>query len=147
LQETKCEYIDHKLLRKFCPKCFDNFAYSPSVGASGGILVVWNSSIFSGLLQEIQRYGIVLNMVSAHNGESWNLVSVYGPCQGALRDQFVQWLYNLDIPHNSNWLLLGDFNFIRSFDNRNKPGGDVNDMLIFNDIIGHLGLLEHPLKG
>jgi exonuclease III len=70
LQETKCEYIDHKLLRKFCPKCFDNFAYSPSVGASGGILVVWNSSIFSGLLQEIQRYGIVLNMVSAHNGES-----------------------------------------------------------------------------
>jgi exonuclease III len=40
LQETKCEYIDHKLLRKFYPKCFDNFAYSPSVGASGGILVV-----------------------------------------------------------------------------------------------------------
>jgi hypothetical protein len=147
LQETKCEYIDHKLLRKFCPKCFDNFAYSPSVGASGGILVVWNSSIFSDSLHEIQRCGIVLNMVSVHNGESWNLVSVYGPCQGALRDQFVQWLYNLDIPQNSNWLLLGDFNFIRSFDNRNKPGGDVNDMLIFNDIIGHLGLLELPLKG
>jgi hypothetical protein len=87
-----------------------------------------------------------MNMVSVHNGESWNLVSVYGPCQGTLRDQFVQWLYNLDIPHISNWLLLGDFNFFRSFDNRNKPGGDVNGMLIFNDIIGHLGLLELPLK-
>jgi hypothetical protein len=53
LQETKCEYIDHKLIKKFCPKRFDNFAYSPSVGASGGLLVVWNSSIFSGYLQEI----------------------------------------------------------------------------------------------
>jgi hypothetical protein len=44
-------------------------------------------------------------------------------------------------------MLLGDFNFIRSQDNRNKPGGDVNEMFLFNDIIGHLGLLELPLKG
>ena len=46
-----------------------------------------------------------------------------------------------------NWLLLGDFNFIRSIDNRNLPGGDLNDMFIFNEIIGHLGLLELPIKG
>jgi hypothetical protein len=32
-------------------------------------------------------------------------------------------------------------------DNRNKPGGDVHDMFLFNEIIGHLGLLEIPLKG
>jgi hypothetical protein len=63
------------------------------------------------------------------------------------RDNFVSWLYNLQIKPSKNWLLLGDFNFIRSQDNRNMPGGDVNDMLIFNDIIGHLGLLELPLKG
>jgi hypothetical protein len=44
-------------------------------------------------------------------------------------------------------LLIGDFNFIRSEENRNKPGGDVNDMFLFNEIIGHLGLLELPLKG
>jgi hypothetical protein len=43
--------------------------------------------------------------------------------------------------------LLGDFNFIRSSENRNRPGGDVNDMFIFNDIIGHLGLIELPIKG
>ena len=51
LQETKCESFDWKLIRKFCPKRFDSFAYSPSVGASGGILVVWNSSVFQGVLQ------------------------------------------------------------------------------------------------
>ena len=50
LQETKCEYIDHRFIRKFGPKRFDNFAYSPSVGASGGILVMWNSSVFDGRL-------------------------------------------------------------------------------------------------
>ena len=72
---------------------------------------------------------------------------MYGPCDGPLRDDFVQWLYHLQIPVDANWLLLGDFNFIRSFDNRNLPGGDVNDIFMFNEIIGHLGLLELPLKG
>jgi hypothetical protein len=76
-----------------------------------------------GSLIEIQKFGIIMNFVSAHNGESWNLVSVYGPCHGELRDRFAGWLYNLQIDVGSNWLLLGDFNFIRSQDNRNKPGG------------------------
>jgi hypothetical protein len=82
-----------------------------------------------------------------HDNSSWSLVNVYGPCQGIERDSFVSWLYNLNIPSDRNWLLLGDFNFIRSSDNRNKPGGDVNDMFLFNKIIGHLGLIELPLKG
>ena len=50
-------------------------------------------------------------------------------------------------PPSENWLLMGDFNFIRSEENRNKPGEDINDILLFNDIIGHLGLLELPVKG
>jgi hypothetical protein len=56
-------------------------------------------------------------------------------------------LYDLQIPQGANWLILGDFNFIRSHENRNRPGGNVNDMFLFNDIIGHLGLLELSLKG
>lgn len=147
LQETKCDYFDQRLLRKFCPKRFDNFAYAPSVGASGGILVLWNSAIFSGSLVEVQRFGISIQFTSTHNSEIWTLTTVYGPCRGADREQFVSWLYNLNIPPLSNHLLLGDFNFIRSQDNRNKPGGNINDMFIFNDIIGHLGLLELPIKG
>jgi hypothetical protein len=34
LQETKFAIFDWRLIRKFCPKHFDSFAYSPSVGAS-----------------------------------------------------------------------------------------------------------------
>ena len=50
LQETKCEDFDHSFIRSFCPKRFDQFAYVPSIGASGGIIVLWNSSIFTGSL-------------------------------------------------------------------------------------------------
>ena len=45
LQETKCENFDHSFIRTFYPKRFDRFVFSPSVGASGGIIVLWNSSI------------------------------------------------------------------------------------------------------
>jgi exonuclease III len=142
LQETKCENFDWRLIRKFCPKRFDNFVFSPSVGASGGIIILWNSSVFSGHLMETKRFGLIVNFTSTHNNANWTLVSVYGPCQGIERDNFVSWLYNLQIPIDKNWLVIGDFNFIRSEENRNKPGGDINDMFLFNEIIGHLGLLE-----
>jgi hypothetical protein len=46
IQATKCASFDHKSIRSFCPKRFDNFAFSPSVGASGGTLVIWNSTVF-----------------------------------------------------------------------------------------------------
>jgi hypothetical protein len=74
-------------------------------------------------------------------------VNVYGPCSGPDRDDFVGWLYDLQIPSLENWLLVGDFNFMRSVDNRNKPGADMNDIFLFNSIISHLGLIELPLKG
>jgi len=47
LQETKKESFDIRFIRKFAPKRFDKFDFYPSLGASGGILVCWASSIFS----------------------------------------------------------------------------------------------------
>src|SRR3954468_17273997 len=89
LQETKIDSFDLRLIRKFYPRRFDNFAYSPSVGASGGILIVWCSCFFSGVLIESQRYGLIVRFTSVHNAEIWTMVSVYGPFLGPLRDEFV----------------------------------------------------------
>jgi exonuclease III len=45
LQETKRQDFDHSFIRSFCPKRFDHFVFSPSDGASGGLIVLWNSSV------------------------------------------------------------------------------------------------------
>lgn len=42
---------------------------------------------------------------------------------------------------------MGDFNFIRSTQNRNLPGGDMNDIMVFNELISNIDLQELPLKG
>jgi hypothetical protein len=147
LQETKRQDFDHSFIRSFCPKRFDHFVFSPSDGAFGGLIVLWNSSVFSGHLLEIHRSAIRICFSSQHTGEAWTLVNVYGPCQGIERDLFVQWLHDLHIPDHDNWLIVDDFNFMRSTENRNRPGADMNDIFIFNEIISYLGLLELPLKG
>ena len=147
VQETKKEDFDRAFIKKCCPRQFDSFTFSPSVGASGGILVVWKSSILEGTLVQVQRFGLIISFKSVHSQQKWTLVVVYGPCHGEQRDLFVQWLYDLVIPTDELWLFMGDFNFIRSEEDRNRPGGDVNDMFLFNELIDHLGLLELPIQG
>lgn len=72
---------------------------------------------------------------------------MYGPCVEPARSLFISWLRNLDMQEEENWIILGDFNFYRSLENRNRDGGNFQDTLIFNDMTDHLGLIELPLKG
>lgn len=46
LQETKREYFDIFYLKKFSPRSLDKFAFFPSAGASGGLIIVWNGNFF-----------------------------------------------------------------------------------------------------
>ena len=59
---------------------------------------------------------------------------------------FVDWLNELQI-EEENWMIMGDFNFYRSLENRNRDGGNINDIFIFNEVISNVGLQEIPLKG
>jgi hypothetical protein len=113
----------------------------------GGILVCWSSSYFSVATLEKQQFAIKLLVTSSHNLEAWTLVVVYGPCRQPARDIFVNWLFSLEIGDDGLWMLMGDFNFYRSSENRNRPGGNFNDCLVFKNIISHLGLIELPIKG
>jgi hypothetical protein len=82
-----------------------------------------------------------------HNAETWKLTNVYGPCQGRDRHDFVDWLNSLQISDDENWFFVGDFNFYRSLENRNREGGNMQDIIVSNSIISNLGLQEIPLKG
>lgn len=131
LQETKRDFFDTAYIKKLAPKRFDSFCFSPSVGASSGILVCWIGALFSANVISISRSAVIIQFCSKHNGECWTLVVVYGPCHEPDRSAFVQWLHDLDIPDNENWILMGDFNFYRSVDNRNRDGANMNDIMIF----------------
>lgn len=40
----------------------------------------------------------------------------------------MNWFENIQMPDEVDWLIVGDSNLIRKPEDRNRPGGNVNDM-------------------
>jgi mannosylglycoprotein endo-beta-mannosidase len=147
LQETKREFFDLQYIRKLCPRGLDEYTFLPSVGMSGGSLIVWNSSKFSGHLEFQNNYAQTVELTCKLSGESWLLTNIYAPCTHEGKLAFLSWFKHIDMSDNVKWLVVGDFNLIRSPENRNKEGGNTQEMLAFNDAISRLRLVELPLRG
>jgi hypothetical protein len=74
------------------------------------------------------------------------LTNIYAPCTDNKQLQFLQWMHDIHISSDENYMMVGDFNLIRSPQDRKRPGGNINEMLLFNETISHLGLVGIPLK-
>ena len=138
---------DVQFLKNICPSSFDNFVFKPSLGASGGLLVAWKGAFLEGILVFQNEFSMSLEMKSLFNGNYWLLTNVYAPCTAEGKRNFCEWFKNIQIQDEQNWLLVGDFNLIRSPESRNGVGCDINKMFLFNEAISALGLLEIPLSG
>lgn len=79
LQETKRESFDAFYIKKFCPRSMDQFAFFPSVGASGGILTVWNGSVFNGSVIQANSYAVTVKLTSRLDNKSFFLSNIDGP--------------------------------------------------------------------
>lgn len=51
------------------------------------------------------------------------------------------------MPDDIDWMIVGDFNLMRKQEDRNKEGGDLNEMFLFNDAISALGISEIVQQG
>lgn len=147
LQETKKDHFDLNFIKYFCPPIFDSFLFVPSVSASGGIITIWKSSVLDGVLAYQNEFAISVHFTSQFTDDDWLLTNVYGPSTYDRKREFVMWLKQIQMPAHVDWLLVGDFNLMTSPANRNRPGGDMAEMFLFNEAISALRLVELPLHG
>jgi exonuclease III len=70
LQETKRENFDMEYLRKFCHKKFEKFEFVSLVGASGGLIIIWNGSIFSGELAFANDFSVYVKFTCNLSNDS-----------------------------------------------------------------------------
>jgi hypothetical protein len=89
IQETKRVEFDSSFIRQFAPRRFDAFDYIPSIGASGGILILWSSSLFVGTMVEKFQFSLTISFTAMHNGGQWRLTNIYDPCQQPDRTSFL----------------------------------------------------------
>lgn len=98
LQETKRDNFDVGFIKKLCPAAFDEFVYLPSVGASGGILVAWMSSVFLGNLIFSNHFALSVEFTSKFNDHSWVLIAIYAPCTLVGKRDFLTWFREIQMP-------------------------------------------------
>lgn len=91
-------------------------------------------------------YAITAKFFSTLDNKIIHVSNVYGPSNSAEKLSFLTWLMNLDTSDYDNWVLGCDFNLIRSPKNRNKPGGDLSEMNMFNELISDLDLVDLPFS-
>ncbi|GKV30536.1 hypothetical protein SLEP1_g39339 [Rubroshorea leprosula] len=127
----------------------DNFEWvaQPANGASGGILIIWNSNIFKkiGCLEGAGFLGVV-GFWGEENIPCY-LVNVYSPCDLASKRILWENLSNKICSNKGNWCIAGDFNAIRNLQER-KGGISVRrELKEFNEFIEISGLVNLPMIG
>lgn len=80
VQETKREFFNAQYIRNFCPRHIDSFEFLPSVGASGGSIVLWNNSKFIGNMISQNEFSQSVELQCLLSGENWILTNIYATC-------------------------------------------------------------------
>jgi hypothetical protein len=86
----------------FCPAAFDCYSFILSQGASGGTIIIWKSSKFSGHTIFQNNYALSVELTSTLLGIPWVLTNVYAPCTPEGKLEFLDWFRNIDMPINTN---------------------------------------------
>jgi len=78
-----------------------------------GPLIVWKSSVFDGAKIFNNDFALSVEFCSKHDNSNWILTCVYGPCTPEGKGSFLNWFKEIQMPENTDWMVLGDFNLIR----------------------------------
>lgn len=103
--------------------------------------------MFDGTIIQSCAYGLTIKFNCRADNSCFFVTNIYGPSHSEQKGAFITWLLNLDTSLFDNWILGGDFNLYRSPSDRNKPGGDVGEIDMFNSMIADLDLMEIPFSG
>ena len=150
IQETKLMVIEGAMAESLWGGPCHGYSFRSSVGASGGLLTMWDSSeveVWSSSTQEhvLQIHGIFLK-----TREEFYLINVYAPCDGRAKKELWDSLsVRLHILSGRRVCVCGDFNEIRSADERRsgRGAGGVTVTQFFNWFIVDNGLIDLPLCG
>ncbi|XP_021991259.1 uncharacterized protein LOC110888021 [Helianthus annuus] len=147
LQETKKGILtDLGVANYWGPGNF-KMEYVSSSGQSGGLLWIWDPAVLEVESTVKERNFLLLKGKLIGSGEQIFLFNVYAPQKTTAKRRL--WS---DIAANMEgfgglFLLVGDFNIVRSLDERKGSNFKATCARNFNDFIFNSGLVEYPLQG
>ncbi|XP_028206315.1 uncharacterized protein LOC114389777 [Glycine soja] len=151
LQETKRENFNKSICQAISGDSTGHWDFVPSVEAVGGLLCMWNNSTFVVERKEKGRSFLMLEGTCCCNNQKLIFVNVYAPCDLVGKKALWDELRQLKASNPSGmWCFLGDFNSIRSSQERislSQRRADPYDIAALNQWIDDMELQEIKCSG
>ncbi|KAM0071560.1 putative RNA-directed DNA polymerase [Helianthus debilis subsp. tardiflorus] len=125
----------------------DLVAAVDSVGRSGGLASLWNPAVFSSSEIIKDRYFLCVCGYIVPLGIRINIVNVYAPNDASARKALWSVLISLRNSRQGLWVFAGDFNDVRSPDERKNSEFVAANAEAFNDFILSAALHEFDMGG
>ena len=146
-QETKMELITRQTVRSLWGCLHVDWIYLGSVGASGGILVMWDNRVVEKLEEAVGYYSISNKFRNVGNQAIWIFSGLYGPNLDRDRSRLWEELSGVISWCEAPLSVAGDFNVVRFPSEKSGTACFTFALHEFSDFIMELGLIDIPLFG
>nr|GEX55170.1 RNA-directed DNA polymerase, eukaryota [Tanacetum cinerariifolium] len=146
LQETKTYSISDMDIRAVWGNQKFKYISSEAVVNSGGILCVWDSSIFRKGQHVISDNFVALYGSWIPKSTKLLMISVYAPQSITSKRSLWDYISSLINRWNGDCVLMGDFNEVRCLEDRMGSVFNVQGSIEFNNFISNSGLVEIQLE-
>ncbi|MCH83336.1 endonuclease/exonuclease/phosphatase family protein [Trifolium medium] len=148
LQETKLGVCDDFLCASLWGNSPLGYFFRPSVGASGGLLILWDAVEVEVWYSVSFNHVLMLHGRFLKSNETFSLFNVYALCETMAKQAlWVSLTGRLQLLSGQKVCVCGDFNAVRSDEERHsvRHGFRNPDMIPFNQFIDDNGLVDLPL--
>ncbi|GKB25158.1 RNA-directed DNA polymerase, eukaryota [Tanacetum coccineum] len=124
-----------------------DYAFSPSIGYSGGILCVWDPRLFVKDNSTVSDSFLAISGTWIPSSTKLLVISVYAPQDLTERRMLWDFIHHLIDSWDGECVLLGDFNEVRFEHERRGSLFNSHGANSFNNFITRTGLIDLPLEG
>ncbi|WOG92471.1 hypothetical protein DCAR_0311740 [Daucus carota subsp. sativus] len=116
---------------------------SPSTGLSGGLLTLWNKSIFSISFSKVATNWLLIRGSCLADGRYILIINFYAPQPLASKKHiWAELLHELGEATETFIIMMGDFNAVHKVEERVNSVFCVHESSAFNDFIEDTGLID-----
>lgn len=147
LQETKLKDFSSRMPRWLWGNERVNFVAVAAVGNAGGLLSCWKEEFFTMETKQIlQRFILMVGEIREFNFRC-GIMNIYAPNDDTERETFWTELHLAMADKNVPWILMGDFNVVKT--QKEKLGLTIHQSAVdvFADFISSARFIDLPLHG
>lgn len=147
LQETKINNNIEEIAKQLGSCRWMRCGYLEADGSKGGILIMWDSKVWSGVQIEVSQHSVTYEFKSTQNSFTWYFTGVYAPHTRGEKLLCWEELAVVRQLCDGPWVTGGDFNTNRKMEERRGCNRITNVMSDFSKWIEDMELHDTHLNG